>query len=345
MTKTILISGGAGYIGSAAAYALRQGGYAPVIIDDLSRGHAWATKFGAFEQGDIGDVAFVRAVCRKHAPIAAMHFAAFIEVEESVKNPTIYFENNSDKAVRFFDTLNECGINKIVFSSSAAVYGNAATDALISELSPPAPLTPYGQSKLEAETELRALDSAGMRSVVLRYFNVAGAAPESAMIGEAHRPESHLIPRLLLPLLPTPPDILHILGLDKGFAIYGTDYPTPDGTAIRDYVHVMDIVDAHKRALTYLLGGGKSDIFNFGGGSGFSVAEIVNTTRQILNKPTYTPRLAPRRIGDPARLVASHKKAAQILGWKPQYSLKKIITDAARWHASPLYHAAIREPS
>ena len=188
MTKTILISGGAGYIGSAAAYALRQGGYAPVIIDDLSRGHAWATKFGAFEQGDIGDVAFVRAVCRKHAPIAAMHFAAFIEVEESVKNPTIYFENNSDKAVRFFDTLNECGINKIVFSSSAAVYGNAATDALISELSPPAPLTPYGQSKLEAETELRALDSAGMRSVVLRYFNVAGAAPESAMIGEAHRP-------------------------------------------------------------------------------------------------------------------------------------------------------------
>jgi UDP-glucose-4-epimerase GalE len=349
MLTPILISGGAGYIGSHAAFLMKQEGFEPVVIDNLSTGNAWAVSFGAFEQGDIGDPDFVRSVCDKYKPLAAMHFAAFIEVGESVQNPAKYYENNRDKASRFFKTLNACGIKKVVFSSTAAVYGDTSSvysdaggSGPISELYPTKPINPYGQSKLEAEAYLRMLDAGGLRSVTLRYFNVAGAAPVEAQIGEAHAPESHLIPRLVLPLVDAPADLMLAMGLKKGFTIYGDDYPTPDGTAIRDYIHVLDLIDAHMRALTYLLRGGVTDIFNLGSGKGFSVMEIVEATRKALDRPNFSPGFAPRREGDPTCLVASSEKAAKILGWRPVRSLQNIIGDAAAWHRSPLYQDAIK---
>jgi UDP-glucose-4-epimerase GalE len=347
MNPPILISGGAGYIGSHAAYGLKQAGYKPVVIDNLSTGHAWAAKFGAFEQGDIGDSAFIRAVCDKYQPVAALHFAAFIEVGESVRDPAKYITNNRDKAAVFFKTLNACGVCKIVFSSTAAVYGEGIggegdTYEPLSELSPTKPINPYGQSKLDAEAYLRMLDAAGLRSVTLRYFNVAGAAPADTGIGEAHVPESHLIPRLVLPLIGMPQDILQGLGLVGGLTIYGDDYPTPDGTAIRDYIHVMDLVDAHIRALEHLINGGATDIFNLGSGKGFSVREIIETARHVLNCPTFIPGLAPRRAGDPAQLIASTAKAGKVLCWKTTRTLANIIGDAAIWHCSPRYGEAVR---
>lgn len=339
--STILVSGGAGYIGSHASYALRQAGYLPVVMDNLVTGNPWAMAFGESEIGDIGDGDFVRAVCKKYRPVAAMHFAAFIEVGESVKNPTKYFTNNFDKASRFFKTLAECDVKKIVFSSTAAVYGDVDGKAPITESFPAQPINPYGQSKLDAETYLRSLDGDGINSITLRYFNVAGAAEAEANIGEAHAPETHLIPRLLLPLLGTPENLLRKLDLHKGFTIYGNDYPTPDGTAIRDYIHVLDLVDAHLKALKALLNGGKTDIFNLGSGQGFSVLEIVNEVRNILNNQNLQPRVAPRRAGDPTTLIASNDKAASLLGWRPTRSLSHIIKDAAAWHQSPRYRDAL----
>lgn len=343
MTVPVLVSGGAGYIGSHAVYALKQAGYQPVAIDNLSTGNAWATSFGEFEQGDIGDADFVRDICEKYKPAAAMHFAAFIEVGESVRNPDKYFENNRDRASVFFKTLNGCGVRKVVFSSTAAVYGEVTSNDLITETRLTKPINPYGQSKLEAEVYLRMLDSVGMRSVTLRYFNVAGAAPAKAMIGEAHIPESHLVPRLILSLIGMPDTFLKSMGLQGGFTVYGHDYPTPDGTAIRDYIHVMDLADAHIRALAYLLNGGDTNIFNLGNGKGFSVRQIIDAARKILNQPTFIPGRAERREGDPATLVASNEKAKQVLGWNPSRELNDIIGDAAAWHRSPRYFDAMRE--
>jgi UDP-glucose-4-epimerase GalE len=341
MSTSVLISGGAGYIGSHAAYVLKQTGHEPVIIDSLSTGNAWAASYGVLEQGDIGDTDFVRRVCEKYRPVAAMHFAAFIEVGESVKNPAKYFDNNRDKATRFFNTLSACGVRNTVFSSTAAVYGEIDGNDPISENMPTKPINPYGQSKLEAEFALRALGVEGMRSVTLRYFNVAGAAPASAKLGEAHVPESHLIPRLVLPLIDTPPALLAALGLAGGLTIYGDDYPTPDGTAIRDYVHVIDLIDAHVRALGYLLNGGETNIFNLGSGTGYSVTEIVVAARKALDRPDFSPGVVPRRAGDPASLVASSEKASKVLGWAPSRTLADIIGDAAAWHRSSLYRETV----
>jgi UDP-glucose-4-epimerase GalE len=341
MSTRVLISGGAGYIGSHAAYVLRQTGYDPVIIDNLSTGNAWATSFGTFERGDIGDADFVRSICEKYVPVAAMHFAAFIEVGESVTNPAKYFENNRDKALRFFDALCASGVKQTVFSSTAAVYGEEGGTEPIPEDAPTRPINPYGQSKLEAELGLRQLAAAGMRSVALRYFNVAGAAPPAARLGEAHAPESHLIPRLVLPLIDAAPALLEASGLRGGFTIYGDDYPTPDGTAIRDYVHVIDLIDAHVRALTYLLAGGETNIFNVGSGTGYSVAQIVAAARTALDRPDFAPGIVPRRAGDPAILVASSAKAEAVLGWKPERLLPDIIGDAAAWHRSDRYRDSV----
>jgi UDP-glucose-4-epimerase GalE len=341
MTSTILVSGGAGYIGSHAAYALRAAGYQPVVIDNLSHGHAWAAGFGPFEKGDIGDADFIKAVCAKYRPNAAMHFAALIEVAESMREPARYMLNNRDKAVRFFTTLQECAVTRVVFSSTAAVYGDVQDQVAITENAATQPINPYGQSKLQAESFLRSLDGGGFRSVTLRYFNVAGAAPAEVQIGEAHRPETHLIPRIVLPLIDTPPELLQKLGLAQGFTMYGDDYPTPDGTAVRDYLHVMDLVEAHILALRYLDNGGTTAIFNLGSGEGFSVKQIVEATRVALGRPDFQPGLAPRRAGDPAFLVASHESAKQILGWQPQRSLPEIIRDAAAWHRSTRYRDAM----
>jgi UDP-glucose-4-epimerase GalE len=339
--STVLISGGAGYIGSHAAYVLKLAGHEPVIIDNLATGNAWATAFGLFEQGDIGDSDFVRGVCEKYRPVAAMHFAAFIEVGESVNNPAKYFENNRDKAVRFFQTLHRCGVNKTVFSSTAAVYGEVGGEEPIAETTPTKPINPYGQSKLDAEQALRTLDPDGMRSVTLRYFNVAGAAPVRAKLGEAHVPESHLIPRLVMQLIDTPPSLLVAVGLQGGFTVYGDDYPTPDGTAIRDYVHIIDLIDGHVRALEYLLSDGETNIFNLGSGTGYSVNEIVEAARKALDRPDFLPDIAPRRGGDPAVLVAGSQKARDVLGWSPSHSLADILGDAATWHRSALYQATV----
>jgi len=331
----ILVSGGAGYIGSHVSHVLKLAGFAPVIVDNLVNGNRWATRGAcAFRQGDIGDAAFVRAVCAEVRPMAAIHFAAFIEVGESVENPKKYFTNNRDKAKIFFDTLAKRGVRNIVFSSTAAVYGDVTDSMPIREDRPTRPINPYGQSKLEAETYLRTIEN--VKSVALRYFNVAGAEP-AAGLGEAHFPETHLIPRIVLPLIDAPQDVQKALGLAQGFKIYGTDYPTRDGTAVRDYIHVMDLADAHVRALRYLLRGGATDIFNLGSGSGFSVREIVDTARKTLDRCDFYSGVEPRREGDPATLIADSAKAKEVLGWAPQRGIDSMVGSAAAWHGSQTY--------
>ena len=334
-SRTVLVSGGAGYIGSHVAHVLKGAGFTPVVVDNLVSGNAWAAgKAGAFRQGDIGDAAFVRTVCKEFSPIAALHFAAFIEVGESVKNPEKYFTNNRDKAKIFFDTIAGCGVKHVVFSSTAAVYGEVLEPAPVRENCPVKPINPYGQSKLEAETYLRTVGV--VTSATLRYFNVAGAAPEAGL-GEAHFPESHVIPRIVLPLIDAPQNVQDALGLAKGFKIFGTDYQTRDGTAVRDYIHVVDLADAHVRALHYLLKGGVNNIFNLGSGAGFTVREIVDAARKTLARPDFTPGSEPRRAGDPATLIADSAKAKQVLGWSPKRGVEDMIGSAADWHRTQTY--------
>lgn len=338
--NTVLVSGGAGYIGSHVTYALRQRGFTPIILDSLVTGNKWATRHAAsFCQADIADAAAVKALCQAHRPVAALHFAAFIEVGESVSNPQKYFSNNRDKAKIFFETLSGQGVNKIIFSSTAAVYGEPAQEGPIMEDCRGVPINPYGQSKLEAEGLLRAIP--GAASVILRYFNVAGSAAEAGL-GEAHYPETHLIPRLALSLLDVPEDIQRELGLGKAFRIFGQDHKTRDGSAVRDYLHVLDLAEAHVAALEYLLGGGVSQILNLGTGRGYSVWEIVRAASQVLGRPDFKPLVGERREGDPATLVASGKKAGEILGWSPQRDISEMIRSAAAWHRSDAYIQAIR---
>jgi UDP-glucose 4-epimerase len=337
LANPVIVSGGAGYIGSHVVHELQRSGFSPIVIDNLAGGHAWAAASASvFRQGDIADVALVRGICREFRPLAALHFAAFIEVAESVANPAKYFSNNRDHAKIFFDTLAQEGVGKIVFSSTAAVYGEG--QAFVTEDSPARPVNPYGESKLQAETYLRSL--ASVASCTLRYFNVAGAAPEAGL-GEAHMPESHVIPRIILPLIGAPAVVLQALGLESGFKIYGGDYPTRDGTAVRDYIHVLDLAEAHVLALRYLLAGGASEIFNLGSGSGYSVREIVQAARDVLDRPDFNPPAGPRRAGDPATLVANSDKAKAILGWVPNRDIAAMIRSATAWHRSDAYVRAI----
>jgi UDP-glucose-4-epimerase len=330
----ILVSGGAGYIGSHVALTLKNAGFTPVVVDSLVKGNRWAgEKSGPFCLGDIGDAEFVAAVCDEFKPVAALHFAAFIEVGESVAKPEMYLHNNRDKAKTFFETIARKGVRNIVFSSTAAVYGEPE-EVPIKETTAQKPINPYGQSKLEAEQAMRAIP--GVKSVALRYFNVAGGAPEAGL-GETHYPETHLIPRLVLPLIDAAPALLDALGLKAGFKLFGTDYPTRDGTAVRDYIHVLDLADAHVLALRYLLGGGDTNIFNLGSGDGYSVNEIVAATRKVLNRPDFAPGVAPRRAGDPATLVADSSKARTVLGWTPHRGIEEMIASAATWHRMQLY--------
>lgn len=332
----ILISGGAGYIGSHVAQAVKVAGFRPVIVDSLVNGHRWAVPSGAAFYGcDVADTAQIQDICDRHGPVAAMHFAAFIEVGESVSDPQKYFFNNRDKAQVFFRTLSEKGVGKIVFSSTAAVYGEPEGTGPLMEDAPTKPINPYGQSKLDAEAGLRGLP---VRSIILRYFNVAGAGDG---IGEAHFPETHLLPRIVLPLIDAPEDVRAALGLGQGFKIYGDDYPTPDGTAIRDYVHVLDLADAHVRALQHLLAGRGSDIINLGSSKGYSVREIVRETGSVLGRPDFDPPVMPRRAGDPPSLTASNAKAREILGWHPQRGIAQMVRSAAAWHGSELYRSTV----
>lgn len=317
----ILLTGGAGYIGSHTAYALKKAGYTPIVLDSLVNGHEWAVKYGPFVKADMGDEVAVKALCAEYKPEAAIHFAAFIEVAESVANPAKYMGNNYHKAAKLFDTLAECDVNRIVFSSTAAVYGIPQDDSSIKETHPLQPINPYGESKLAAETYLRDMANSGVESVTLRYFNAAGAAPIEEKIGEAHNPETHLIPNVLR------------AGLNgqNPVKLFGTDYPTPDGTAVRDYVHVMDLAAAHIAALRYLVDGGTTEICNLGTGKGSSVQEVIDAVGSALGKPVPVVR-GDRRAGDPPRLVADNGHAKDVLGWQPLATLNDIVLSALAWH-------------
>lgn len=320
--KTILVAGGAGYIGSHMTALLVEKGFQVVVADNLSTGHRQAVKGGAALQvGDVRDAAFLDRVFSEFSIDAVVNFAAFSLVGESVTDPLKYYGNNVGGAVSMLTAMKDHGVDKIVFSSTAATYGEPEKQP-IEETDRTDPTNPYGGSKLAIEGLLKWCDRAyGIRYAALRYFNAAGANGE-ADIGEDHHPETHLIPIVLQ----------CALGKRERVGIYGDDYPTPDGTCVRDYIHVRDLAAAHLLALEYLDRGGASGAFNLGSGDGFSVKEIIDTARQVTGKPI--PAVTePRRAGDPSVLIASNAKAREVLGWAPERGLETIIADAWAWHS------------
>lgn len=322
MAEHVLVTGGAGYVGSHACKALSAAGLVPVVLDNLSRGHAAAVKWGPLVRGDIADDELVTATCRKYDIHAALHFAAYAYVGESMQNPGLYYRNNLAGSLALLDALQRAGVETVVFSSTCATYGEP--QALpISEENQQQPLNPYGETKLAIERALRWYDElAGMRSVSLRYFNAAGADPDGEL-GEDHEPETHLIPIA----------IQAALGQRERLDLFGTDYPTPDGTAIRDYIHVCDLADAHVRALEYLRRGGATAAVNLGTGKGHSVREIIRAVEETTGR-TVPVRESPRRQGDPAALVAAPTRAGELLDWQPtQSSLRDIVETAHAWFA------------
>lgn len=320
----IMVCGGAGYIGSHCVYQLIERGDSVVVVDNLETGNKAAIhKDAIFYEGDIRDAEFINSVFKKEKIDAVIHFAANSLVGESMQKPLKYFNNNVHGTESLLTAMVANNVKKIIFSSTAAVYGEPDTD-IIKETNIPNPTNTYGETKLMMEKMMRWVDEIhGMKYVSLRYFNVAGAHP-NGQIGEAHDPETHLIPLVLrVPL-----------GKRDKIMIFGDDYPTEDGTCIRDYIHVMDLVDAHILALDYLNKGNRSNIFNLGNGKGFSVKEIVDAAERATGK-TITRKISPRRAGDPAVLVASSKKAQDILGWNPNYTdIEEIIKTAYDFHKS-----------
>ena len=322
MTK-ILVTGGAGYVGSHAFKALAAAGYEPVVFDNLIAGHDWAVKWGPLETGDLLDRERVAAVVREYRPEGVIHFASFAYVGESVTDPGKYWRNNVTGAINLLNALAVGGAPPVVFSSSCTVYGISDADYL-SETLPIAPINPYGNTKHAIETMLSDYEVAtGMRQTILRYFNAAGCDADGE-IGEDHDPETHLIP-LALASAAQDRDQL---------SIFGTDYPTPDGTCIRDYVHVTDLADAHVRAVRQLLDGAASNVFNLGAGDGYSVREVVDAVGLVIGADVPVQD-ADRRVGDPARLVADISHARDVLGWNPEHSsLENIVTTAWNWYWS-----------
>ncbi len=321
MTNTVLVTGGAGYIGSHTCKALFLAGYKPVTLDNLVYGHKWAVKWGPFVHGDISDADILDRIFAEYAPKAVVHFAAFTYVGESVKNPAKYYQNNVSGTIALLNAMERHGCKNIIFSSSCATYGMPETMP-ISEGHPQNPATPYGWSKLMIERILKDFDNAySMKHAVLRYFNAAGADPDM-QTGEDHNPETHLIPTV----------IQTVLGHRKYFEVYGTDYPTPDGTAIRDYIHVTDLADAHVLALNFILESGKSICLNLGTGCGHSVLDIINAVGNITGDAIKFKK-AGRRNGDPPVLVAKADTARLVLGWKPEFTrLESIIESSWNWH-------------
>ncbi len=319
--KTILVAGGAGYIGSHMVALLIEKGYDVVVVDDLCTGHWQAVKGGAkLRVGDVKDRGFLDRVFSEFSIDGVINFAAFSLVGESVTAPLKYYDNNVGGAVSMLTAMKNHGVDKIVFSSTAATYGEPEKQP-IEETDRTDPTNPYGASKLAIEGLLKWSDAAyGIKYAALRYFNAAGANTD-VDIGEDHSPETHLIPIVLQ----------CALGKRDHVGIYGDDYPTADGTCVRDYIHVRDLANAHLLALEYLDKGGQSGSFNLGSGDGFSVKEIIETARKVTGKaiPAVTE---PRRAGDPSILIASNHKAGEVLGWKPERGLEEIITDAWNWH-------------
>ncbi|HTS69425.1 MAG TPA: UDP-glucose 4-epimerase GalE [Terriglobia bacterium] len=318
----VLVTGGAGYIGSHAAKALAKAGHEPLVLDNLTAGHRWAVKWGPLLEWDLADTELLPQFLEKERVEAVLHFAASLLVGESVEKPRKYFWNNVVNTLRLLDAMMAAGVKRIVFSSSAAVYGNPLK-VPIPEDHPKEPVNPYGETKLAMERALQWYGNAyGVQWIALRYFNAAGADPEGEL-GECHDPEAHLIPLTVQAALGRRPQV----------ELYGTDYPTSDGTAVRDYIHVTDLSDAHVRALEHLADGGESQALNLGTGQGCSVREVIQAVGKV--SPLPVPfRDGPRRAGDPAVLVADASHAAKILGWKPQRSdLMSIIRDAWNWHS------------
>jgi UDP-glucose 4-epimerase len=322
----ILVTGGAGYIGSHACKALRAAGFTPVTFDNLITGWQDAVKFGPFEQGDLLDRAALDAVFAKHEPVAVMHFAALSQVGESMQQPGRYWHNNVTGSMNLFDAAVQAGCKQIVFSSTCATYGDQ-DNVVLDENSPQNPINAYGASKRAIEDMLRDYEVAhGLRHVIFRYFNVAGADPDGE-VGEFHQPETHLVPLML--------DA--IAGKRDALTVFGSDYDTPDGTCIRDYVHVCDLVDAHVLGLKWLADNKDSRVFNLGTGKGFSVREVIDHSREVTNQ-TVPIVEGPRRLGDCTKLVSGSHRAEVELGWKPQRStLKHMISDAWRWHQTGHY--------
>ncbi len=321
MGKGILVTGGAGYIGAHACKALAKAGYEPVAYDNLVYGHKEAVRWGPFVEGDIGDRAKLAETIRRHGIGAVMHFAAFAYVGESVEQPEKYFQNNVVNTLAMLEAMRATGVKQIVFSSTCATYG-LPEQMPIREDTPQRPVNPYGETKLMIERALHWYGVAhGLRSVALRYFNAAGADPDGE-IGEDHNPETHLIPLILDAATGRRPHI----------GVFGTDYPTPDGTAIRDYIHVQDLADAHVRALRYLDDGGATRAFNLGTGHGHSVRATIEAARRVTSRPIPS-KDSPRRAGDPPVLVADAALAKEKLGWMPALgALEQIIGTAWAWH-------------
>ncbi|HRO16020.1 MAG TPA: UDP-glucose 4-epimerase GalE [Paracoccus sp. (in: a-proteobacteria)] len=331
MAYRVLVTGGAGYIGSHACKALAAAGYVPVTYDNLCTGWREAVKFGPFEQGELMDRTRLDEVFAQHRPVAVMHFAALSQVGEAMREPAKYWRGNVGASLSLIEATLAADVRDFVFSSTCATYGDH-DGVILDEDTPQQPLNSYGASKRAIEDMLRDFGASdGLRSVIFRYFNVAGADPD-AEVGEFHQPETHLIPLIL--------DAID--GRRPALTVHGTDYPTPDGTCIRDYVHVMDLVDAHVLGLDWLRAGngpqaGGTEVFCLGTGNGFSVREVVDHSRHVTNRAV--PMVdGPRRGGDAVKLVSGSEKAGRVLGWQPRRStLPVMVGDAWRWHQNGGY--------
>lgn len=324
MSATVLVTGGAGYIGSHACKLLKAAGHRPVVYDNLNTGWREAVKFGPLIEGDLLDRDRLREAFSEVRPDAVMHFAALSNVGESVQKPELYWRNNVAGSMNLLDAMREADVPRIVFSSTCATYGEAVAE--LDEAHPQNPINPYGQSKLAVERMIGDYAAHGLSAVIFRYFNVAGADPDSE-IGEHHEPETHLVPILLDAIAGDRPEIV----------VNGDDYETPDGTCIRDYLHVMDLAAAHVRGLDHLLSNGESLTLNLGTGRGFSVKEVIEAATKVTGKPA-PHSIGPRRAGDPPRLVCSGETAFSALGWRPERStMAEMIGDALAWRATGLY--------
>ena len=320
--RRVLVTGGAGYVGSHACKALSRAGHHVVVYDNLAAGHREAVRYGELVEGDIADVTAVRQALRNHRISAVMHFAAFLDVGESVREPAKYYRNNVVGTLGVLEAMAAEQVKAFVFSSTCATYGEPM-ETPIAETHPQRPINSYGETKLAIERALPHFEqAAGIRWAALRYFNAAGADPEGEL-GEDHSPEIHLIPRAI-----------EAAQGGRGLQVFGDDYPTPDGTCLRDYIHVSDLADAHVKALASITGGGASDVYNLGTGTPRSVREVIECVERVTGRPV--PRtLAPRRPGDPAVLFASPEKAKSALGWTPQLGdLEVIVSTAWNWHRS-----------